>query len=134
MYWKVSFPSVADRECLSLTLILIFSHPGSRILDTRPKNNKIEEEENVLVVSPFFVAINFTELKINLFLNRYRKKIERQGQKVFFTQKVASKLSEYGLGIRDPEKTEPGSRSQKGTGTRIRNTLFLNAEMMWRAP
>ncbi len=38
------------------------------------------------------------------------------------TKKVASKLSEYGLGIQDPEKTEPGSRSQKGTGSRIRNT------------
>jgi len=52
-----------------------------------------------------------------------------------FTQKVVTKLSKYGFGIRDPgseirEKPipDPGSRGQKGTGSRIqiRNTgLFL---------
>ncbi len=39
-----------------------------------------------------------------------------------FTQKIVTKLSKYGFGIRDPVKTYPGSRSQKGTGSRIRNT------------
>jgi hypothetical protein len=42
-----------------------------------------------------------------------------------FTQKIVSKLSKIwiwdpGSEIRDPEKTCPGSRGQKGTGSRIR--------------
>jgi hypothetical protein len=31
-----------------------------------------------------------------------------------------------GSGIRDPEKTYSGSRDQKGTGSRIRNTAYRN--------
>jgi hypothetical protein len=53
-----------------------------------------------------------------------------------FTQKIVTKLSKIwvwdpGSGIRDPEKTYSGSRGQKGTGSRIRNTAEMyshNAE------
>jgi hypothetical protein len=44
-----------------------------------------------------------------------------------FTQKVVTKLSKYEFGIRDPRSgirnkpiPDPGSRVQKGTGSRIR--------------
>ncbi len=36
-----------------------------------------------------------------------------------FAQKIVTKLSKYGFGIRDS-----GSRGQKGTGSRIRNTAI----------
>jgi hypothetical protein len=56
-----------------------------------------------------------------------KKKILANFQKLIelFTQKIVNKLSKIwvwdpGSEIRDPEKTYPGSRGQKGTGSRIR--------------
>jgi hypothetical protein len=54
-----------------------------------------------------------------------KKKILANFQRIIelFTQKIVTKLSKYGFGIRDPEKNlfpDPGSRGQKGTGSRIR--------------
>jgi hypothetical protein len=46
--------------------ILIFTHPGSQIPD--PKTATQERGEKKFVVIPLFVATNFTELKIILFL------------------------------------------------------------------
>jgi len=44
-------------------------------------------------------------------------------------KKLSLNSQKYGFGIRDPEKTysDPGSRVQKGTGSRIRirNTALL---------
>jgi hypothetical protein len=60
----IEFCSVADPGCLSR--ILIFTHPGSWILD--PKTATKERGEKKLVVIPFFVAINSTKLKFILFL------------------------------------------------------------------
>jgi hypothetical protein len=37
-----------------------------------------------------------------------------------FYLKIVTKLSKYVFGIRDPGKTYPGSRGQKGTGSRVR--------------
>ncbi len=52
-----------------------------------------------------------------------KKKIWANFQRIIelFTQKIVTKLSKYGFGIRDPEKTYSGSRirGQKGTGSRI---------------
>jgi hypothetical protein len=47
--------------------ILIFTHPGSRILDPGSKNSNKRERlkkrgEKKLVVIPFYVATNFTKL------------------------------------------------------------------------
>ena len=42
--------------------ILIFTHSGSRISD--PKTATEETGEKKFVVKPFFVATNFTKLKI----------------------------------------------------------------------
>jgi hypothetical protein len=46
--------------------ILIFTHPGSRISD--PKTATDERSEKKFVVIPFYVATNFTKLKIILVL------------------------------------------------------------------
>jgi hypothetical protein len=53
--------SVADPGCLSR--IPIFTHPESRI-----QKKQQERGEKKFVVIPFFVAANFTKLKIILFL------------------------------------------------------------------
>jgi len=68
--------SVVDPGCLSR--ILIFTHPGSRIPDLAsripdPKTGRKERGEKQLVVIPFFVAINFTKLKIIYFWNAEEK-------------------------------------------------------------
>jgi hypothetical protein len=47
-------------------------YPGSRIQKTATK----ERGEKKLVVKPFFVATNFTELKIILFFNAEEKRFE----------------------------------------------------------
>jgi hypothetical protein len=64
------YTSVADPGCSSR--ILIFTHsgsrisvPGSQIPD--PKTATKERGEKKFVVKPFFVATNFTKLKIILF-------------------------------------------------------------------
>jgi hypothetical protein len=44
--------------------ILIFTHPGSRISDPKPSTK--ERGEKKLFVIPFYVATNFTKLKIIL--------------------------------------------------------------------
>jgi hypothetical protein len=69
--------SVADPGCLSR--ILIFTYPGSRFSDLGsqipdPKTATKEKSEKKFVVIPFFVATNFTRLKIIMFLNCCRKK------------------------------------------------------------
>ncbi len=60
-----------------------------------------------------------------------KKKIWANFQRIIelFTQKIDTKLSKIWVWdpeskIRDPEKTYSGSRGQKGTGSRIRNTDF----------
>jgi hypothetical protein len=60
------YPSrpVHYRQCLSR--ILIFTHPGSRILD--PKTAAKERGEKKFVVIPIYVATSFTKLKIILVL------------------------------------------------------------------
>jgi hypothetical protein len=64
---------------------------------------------------PFFVAINFTQLKMP------KKKFWANFQR---TPKIGTKLSKIwvwdpGSEIRDPEKTYSGFRGQKGIGSRI---------------
>ncbi len=68
-----------------------------------------------------------------------KKKIWANFQRIIelFTQKIITKLSKIwvwdpGSEIRDPEKTYPGSRGQKGTGSqiRIRNTAFFKTPIV----
>ncbi len=60
-----------------------------------------------------------------------KKKIRVHFQRIIksFTQKIVTKLTK---GIRDPEKTYSGSRGQKGTGSRIRNTGLSAPDVMDR--
>ncbi len=99
----------------------------SRIPD--PKTATKERGEKKLVVILFYVATNFTKLKIILVLKCRRKKFGPIFKELFnfLPQKLPQSYQKYGFGIRDPgyeirdpEKTYSGSRGQKGTGSRIR--------------
>jgi hypothetical protein len=103
--------------------ILNFTHPGSRI-----QKQTTKERGKKFFCHTFFVATNFTKLQIILFF-MLKKKIWSICQKIIelFTQKIVTKFSKIwvwdpGSEIRDPENPipDPGSRGQKGTGSRIR--------------
>jgi hypothetical protein len=116
--------SVGDPGCLSR--ILFFTHPGSRIPDPKIAM-KDRGEKKFVVITFFFQAINFT--KLNYFIFEMLKKIWASFQSIIelFTQKIVTKLSKIWVwdprsGIRKKPIPDPGSRGQKGTGSRIRNT------------
>jgi hypothetical protein len=91
--------------------------PGSRIPD--PKTATKERGEKKIVVLPvsYFVATKITKLKIYINLELAKKKIWANSQRIIelSTQKIVVKLSKIWV-------WDPGSRGQKGTGSRIRNT------------
>ncbi len=112
------------------------SDPGSRIPD--PKTAMKNRGEKKLLSYLFFGAINFTKLNYFVFEMLKKKKIGAIFKELteLFTQKIVTKLSKILFGIRDPGSgknlfriPDPGSRGQKGTGSRIRirNTgVFVN--------
>jgi hypothetical protein len=61
-----------------------------------------------------FVATNIKKLKIVLFFEQVKKKIEPLFY--FLPKQLSLSSQKYGFGIRDPEKPipDPGSRGQKG--------------------
>jgi hypothetical protein len=64
---------------LSAVLLIRDVYPGSQILIFSipdPESNNNKKEEGGKLLSYFFVAINFPNLEIILFLNRYRNKFE----------------------------------------------------------
>ena len=82
--------------------ILIFTHPGSRIPDSGSKSSNERQGWKKIVVIPFVGAINFT--KFNYFnFELLKTKIRANFQRIIelFTQKIVTKLSKYGSGIRD---------------------------------
>jgi hypothetical protein len=88
--------------------ILIFTHPGSRISDPGFRIRKQQQKRGVkqIAVIPFYVATNFTKLKIILVFKTLKIKIWVNFQRIF-TQKIVTKLSKIwvwdpGSGIRDP--------------------------------
>jgi hypothetical protein len=103
----------------------------SRISDLRSRIQKQQQKRGVkkLVVITFYVATNFTKLQI---INYFRfevpkKKIWANFQRIIelFTQKIVTKLSKIwvwdpGSEIRKKPILDPGSRGQRGTGSRIR--------------
>jgi hypothetical protein len=103
--------------------------PGSRI---QKQQQKRWVKKNLLPYL-FFVAANMTKLKIILFLSRRRKNFGPIYKKL---KKKSLSSQKYGFGIRDTRSgiqkknlfriPEPGSRGQKGTGSRIRiqNTAY----------
>jgi hypothetical protein len=85
----------------------------------------------------FFEATNLTKCKIILFLNCTRKKFLAKFQRIelwnFLPKKLSLRSQKYKFGIRDPRSgirnkpiPDPGSRGQKGTGSRIRIRNTVN--------
>jgi hypothetical protein len=101
--------------------IQIFTHPWS-------KNSNKREGWKKIVVIPFYVDTNFTKLKIILVLKCRRKifwPIFKELEN-FLPKQLSICSQNYGFGIRDPRSgirkkpiLDPGSRGQKGTGSRI---------------
>ncbi len=108
--------------------ILIFTLPESRIPD--PKTAIKIRSEKKFVVIPFFWSHKFHKIELFYFWNVEEKNLGHFQRIIeLFTQKIVTKLSKIWVwdprtGTRDPEKPipDPGSRGQKGTGSRIRNT------------
>jgi len=105
--------------------------PGSRIPD--PKTVTKERGEKNFCQT-FFCSHKFHKIVNYFIFEMLKKKILANFQRIIelFTQKLSLSSQKYGFGIRDPEKNpfripDPGSRGQKGTGSRIRirNTAFL---------
>ncbi len=104
---------------------------GSRISDPGSRNQKQQWKTLVkknLSSYLFFGVLNFTKLNYFIF-KMLKKKIWANFKKIieFFTQKIVSKLSKIwvwdpGSAIRKKPIPDPGSRGQKGTGSRRRNT------------
>ncbi len=100
--------------------ILIFTHPGSRIQKQQQKR-----EVKKISFHTFLCSHKFHKI-VNYFSFEVLKKIWANFQRIIelFTKKIVKKLLKIwswdpGSEIRDPEKTYPGSRGQKGTGSRI---------------
>jgi hypothetical protein len=106
--------------------------PGSRIPDPKKAMKDIGEKKFVSYL--VFGVINFTKLNYFIF-EMLKKKIWANFQRIIglYTQKLSLSSQKYGFGIRDPRSgirdpasgirekhiPDPGSRGQKGTGSRI---------------
>ncbi len=104
----------------------------SRIPD--PKTATKQRGEKKLDVKPFYVATKFNKIVNYFSFEVVKKKIWANFQRIIelFTKKIVKKLFKIwswhpGSGIRDPGSgirkkpiPDPGSRGQKGTGSRIR--------------
>jgi hypothetical protein len=91
-----------------------FSHPGS-------KNSNKERGEKKKFCHTFLCSHKFHKIE-NYFFEVLKKKFGPifKELKNFLPKKLSLSSQKYGFGIRDPEKTYPGNRGQKGTGSRIR--------------
>ncbi len=99
--------------------ILICTHPGSGIPD--PKTATKERGEKKLVIIPFYVATNFTKLKISLVLKCRRKNSGQfsKNYRTFYPKNCHCALKNMGLGSGIRKKTYSGSRIQGSKRHRI---------------
>ncbi len=111
--------------------ILIFTHPGSWIPDLGSRIQKQQQKRGVkkIFCHTFLCSHKFHKIEHYFSFEVLKKKIWAHFQRIIelFTQKIVTKLSKIwvwdpGSEIQDLEKTYSGSRGQKGTGSRIRNT------------
>jgi hypothetical protein len=130
---RISDPHQRKKNCEFLSRILIFTHPGSRISDPGSKNSDKRERRKKFFCHTFLCSHKFHKIVNYFSFEVLKKKIWANFQRniELFTKKIVKKLLKIwswdpGSEIRDPEKTYPGSRGQKGTGSRIRirNTGF----------
>ncbi len=120
-------PVLRIRDVYPGSRILIFTHPGSRISDPGSKNSNKREGYKKISCHTFLCRHKFHKIENYFSFEMLKKKIWANFQRVkaLFTQKIVTKLSKICVWdpeseIRDPEKTYPGSRGQKCTGSRIR--------------
>jgi hypothetical protein len=92
--------------------ILIFTHPGSRISD--PKTATKERGERKISCPNFLFSHKFHKIANYFCFEVLKKKIWANFLRIIelFTQKIVNKLSKIWV-------WDPGSRGQKGTGSRI---------------
>ncbi len=107
--------------------ILNFTHPGSRIPD--PKTVPKERDEKKFCYHTFFCSHKFHKIEYYVNFEMLKKKFWPIFKELLkFLPKIFSICSQiFGFGIRDPRSgirkkptPDPGSRGQKGTGSRIR--------------
>ncbi len=105
LYWSVLW----IREVYSGSRILIFTHPGSRIQKQQQKRGAKN-----FFCHTFWCSHKFHKIENYFSFEVLKKKIWANFQRIIklFTQKIVTKLSKIWV-------WDPGSRGQKGTGSRI---------------
>ncbi len=107
-----------------------------RILDLGSRIQKQQQKRGVkkICCHTFFCSHKFPKIENYFIFEMVKNKMWANYQRIIelFTQKLSLSSQKYGFGIRDPEKKpipDPGSRGQKGTGSRIRirNTGFTKS-------
>jgi hypothetical protein len=112
----------------------------SQIPDPGSKNSNKREGWKKFVVITFYVVTNFLKLQIILVLRCWRKKFGPIFKELynFLPNKLSLSSQKYGFGIRDPGSgirdpgsgknlfriPDPGSRGEKGTRSRIPDSLI----------
>ncbi len=106
---------------------LNFTHRGSRISDPGSKNSNKREGWKKICCHNFLGSHKFLKIANYFSFKVLKKKIWANFQRIieFFIQKIVNKLSKIRVGdpgseIRKKPIPDPGSRGQKGTGSRIR--------------
>ncbi len=117
--------------------------PGSRIPDPRSKNSNKRQGWKFFFCQTIFCSHKFHKTEYYFIFDMLKKKIWSNFPRIIevFTQKFSPSPQKYGCGIRDPGSEirdprseirdprsgirkkpipDPGSRGQKGTGSRIR--------------
>jgi hypothetical protein len=116
------------RDVYPRSRILIFTHPGSRILYPGSRIQKQQQYRGMKknFCHTFLCSHKFKKIVYNVSFEVLKKKVWVNFPRIieFFTQKIVIKLSKVwvwdpGSGIRDPEETYSGSRIQGSKSHRI---------------
>ncbi len=114
------------RDVYPRSWFLPIPDPGSRISDPGSKNSNKRQGWKKFCCQTIFCSHKFHKTEYYFIFDMLKKKIWPDFPRIIevFTQKIVTKPSKIwvwapGSEIRDPEKTYPGSRGQKGTGSRI---------------
>ncbi len=116
-------------------------YPGPRTLTFTHSESRIQKQQQKrgvkkLVVKPFFVATNFTKLKIILFFKCWRKKIWASFQRIkeLFIQKFVIKLqkiSGWDPGSGKKPIPDPGSATLNKVFCRKSTVIFKNLTLQF---
>ncbi len=97
-------------------------YPGSCFYPSRIQKPQLKRGVKKKCCQTFFCRHNFHKIVNYFSFECWRKKFRPIFKKLknFLPKRLSLSSQKYGFGIRYPEKTHPGSRGQKGTGSRIR--------------